>query len=270
MAQAERATVAGEEQKLDQAAGAQQNMAAENARASGEAERGEGEAQSVQAEGSNVSVEPKPEEPRKRSWLERAWDATVGALWDNLIAPAVRAVRRKVNQVMQSINEFIMNMINQALGLDEIEAELNRGGDDIAQRNQSLQETDAGLQETQEVAVAEAERNQQSMDQAGANIEDARATRADAQSLQAALLAQDQALLGEESQGRTWILDFGVRYQPFFAAESAGAGSTAAAAGEQALTEAAGDEEGAPLAAETAAAEPGPEMEEATDESALA
>ncbi|MBS0476752.1 MAG: hypothetical protein JSR28_16605 [Proteobacteria bacterium] len=270
VAQTERATVNGEQQKLGQAAGAQQNMAAENARASGEAERGEGEAHSVQAEGSNVSVEPKPEEPRKRSWLERAWDATAGALWDNLIAPAVRAVRRKVNQVMQSINEFIMNMINQALGLDEIEAELNRGGDDITQRDQSLQETDAGLQETQDVAVAEAERNQQSMDQAVANIEDARATRADAQSLQASLQAQDQSLLAEESQGRTWILDFGVRYQPYFAAESGGAGSTAAAAGEEALTEAAGGEEVAPPAAETAAAEPGPEMEEATDESALA
>ncbi|KAI5912567.1 hypothetical protein, partial [Thauera sp. 2A1] len=270
VAQAERATVAGEEQKLDQAAGAQENMAAENARASGEAERGEGEAQSVQAEGSNVSVEPKPEEPRKRSWLERAWDATVGALWDNLIAPAVRAVRRKVNQVMQSINEFIMNMINQALGLDEIETELNRGGDDIAQRNESLQETDVGLQETQEVALAEAERNQQSMDQAGANIEDARTTRADAQALQAALLAQDQALLGEESQGRTWILDFGVRYQPFFAADSAGAGSTAAAAGEQELSAAAGDEGALPPATEAAGAEAGPEREETTDESALA
>lgn len=270
VAQAERATVAGEELKLDQAAGAQQNMAAENARASGEADRGEGEAQSVQAEGSNVSVEPKPEEPRKRSWLERAWDATAGALWDNLIAPAVRAVRRKVNQVMQSINEFIMNMINQALGLDEIEAELNHGGDDIAQRNQSLHETDAGLQETQDVAVAEAERNQQSMDQAGANIADARTTRADAQSAQAALLAQDQTLLAEESQGRTWILDFGVRYQPFFAPESAGAGSTVAAAGEEELAAGAGAEELVPPAAEASAAESGPGVEEASDESALA
>ncbi|MDV7395963.1 hypothetical protein RZS08_31515, partial [Arthrospira platensis SPKY1] len=43
-AQAERDTVAGEQDKLTQAGSAQENMAAENERAAGEAERGQGEA----------------------------------------------------------------------------------------------------------------------------------------------------------------------------------------------------------------------------------
>ncbi|MFC5771555.1 hypothetical protein, partial [Thauera sinica] len=284
VAGAERATVAGEQDKLGQAGGAQQDMAAENARASGEAGRGQGEAQSVQAEGGNVSVEPKPEEPRKRSWLERAWDATAGALWDNLIAPAVRAVRRKVNQVMQSINEFIMDMINQALGLDEIEAELNGGGEDIAQRGASLQETDAGLQQTQDVAAAEAERNQQSMDQADVNVADAQTDRADAQALLAALQAHDQMLVAEEVQGQAWIVDFGARYQPFFAAEAAAGEAGPMAAGESAAAEA-GEEEvaGGEEAAEEGAGEDAlalagmvepageaPPPEEAADEATLA
>ncbi|HRP24365.1 DUF4157 domain-containing protein [Thauera sp.] len=227
-AQAERDTVAGEQDKLTQAGSAQENMAAENERAAGEAERGQGEAESVQGEGREVSVEPKPEEPRERSWLERAWDATAGALWDNLVAPAVRAVRRKVNQVMESINEFIMNMINQALGLDEIEAELNAGGEDIGDRRGSLDETDAGLQETQEQASAEQARNQQTMEQAEANAGDAAASREDAEALRTELQAQDQALLAEEMQGTSYILDFGARFQPYFTAEAAGAAVTEA------------------------------------------
>ena len=215
-AQGERDTAAGEQDKLTQASGAQENMAAENARASSESDRGKGEADTVQSEGENVSVEPKPEEPESRSWLERAWDATAGALWDDLIAPAVRAVRRKVNKVMQSINEFIMKMINQALGLDEIEAELNSGGQDIQGREASLTETDTGLQETQGQAAQEKERNQQTMDQADVNVADSQAMQEEAQTLLADLEAHNEMLQAEEATGRTYIVDFGSRYQPFF------------------------------------------------------
>jgi hypothetical protein len=218
-AQAERDTVAGEQDKLAQAGSAQEHMSAENQRASSEGDRGQREADTVQAEGQDVSVEPKPEEPESKSWLERAWDATAGALWDNLIAPAVRAVRRKVAEVMQSINEFIMNMINQALGLDEIQAELDGGGQDIQARDASLGETDAGLQDTQTQATAEAERNQQSMDQADVNVADSAMMREDAQTLLAALVTHNELLESEEAAGTTYIVDFASTYQPFFAAE---------------------------------------------------
>jgi hypothetical protein len=220
-AQSERDTVAGEQDRLTQAGDAQQQMTADNERASGEADRGQDEADTVKSKGQNVTVEPKPEEPRQRSWLERAWDATGGALWNNLIAPAVRVVRRKFNQVMNSINTFIMDMINQALGLDEIEKELNGGREDIAARDASLDETGAGLQETQDQAVAEEERNQQSVDQADANIADAVTTREDTQALMAELQAHDQVLLAEEMEGQAYVVDFGSRYEPFFAAEGA-------------------------------------------------
>jgi hypothetical protein len=213
---AERETVAAEQGKLDQASASQQEMSAQGAEASGEAARGQQEADAVQSEGQGVSVEAKPEEPRSRSWLERAWDATAGALWDGLVAPAVRAVRRKVNQVMQSINEFIMGMINQALGLDEIEAELDGGGQDIAARSGSLDETDAGLQAVGEQASAEQERNRQSMEQAEANIDDSRATREDALALQNDLAAHDDVLEAEEMAGQSYIVDFAATYRPYF------------------------------------------------------
>jgi hypothetical protein len=220
-AQGERDAVAGEQDKLTQAGSAQEDMAAEQERTSAESDRGKSEADTVQAEGQNVSVEPKPEEPESKSWLERAWDATAGALWDNLIAPAVRAVRRKVNEVMQSINEFITNMINQALGLDEIEAELNSGGEDIRNRSTSLGETDAGLQETHDQAAEQMERNQQTMDQADVNIADTQVMREDAQTLLSALMAHDALLQSEEETGTGYIVDYGSTYAPFFAAEAA-------------------------------------------------
>jgi hypothetical protein len=226
-AQGQRDTVAKEQDKLTQASGAQENMAAENARASGDADRANSQAEGVQAEGQNVSVEPKPEEPKKKSWLERAWDATAGALWDRLIAPAVRAVRRKVSEVMQSVNDFIMRMINQALGLDEIEAELEGGGQDIQGREASLTETDTGLQETRDQAAQEEERNQQSMEQADANITESQTTREDAQALLADLTAHNEALSAEESAGQSYVVDVGARYQPFFE-EQAGMGDEGA------------------------------------------
>ncbi|MCM8640705.1 hypothetical protein, partial [Accumulibacter sp.] len=243
LAGSERATVAAEQGKLDQASASQQEMSAQGAEASGEAARGEQEAGAVQSEGQGVSVEAKPEEPRSRSWLERAWDATAGALWDGLVAPAVRAVRRKVNQVMQSINEFIMGMINQALGLDEIEAELDGGGQDIAARSGSLDETDAGLEAVGEQAGEEQERNRQSMDQADANIDDARAARADALALQNDLAAHDDVLEAEEMAGESYIVDFAATYRPYFAAM--GEGSVPAPVDEGVAGEAASAAEGA-------------------------
>ena len=233
----ERATVAAEQGKLEQASASQQEMSAQGAEASGEAARGEQEAGAVQSEGQGVSVEAKPEEPRSRSWLERAWDATAGALWDGLVAPAVRAVRRKVNQVMQSINDFIMGMINQALGLDEIEAELDGGGQDITARSGSLDETDAGLQAVGEQASEEQERNRQSMEQAEANIDDSRATRADALALQNDLAAHDDVLEAEEMAGQSYIVDFAATYRPYFAATGEGA---TVVAGEGSASEAGG------------------------------
>ncbi|MEF8728754.1 MAG: DUF4157 domain-containing protein [Accumulibacter sp.] len=248
---AERATVAAEQGKLDQATTAQQEMSAQGAEASGDAARGQQEADAVQSEGQGVSVEAKPEEPRSRSWLERAWDATAGALWDGLVAPAVRAVRRKVNQVMQSINEFIMGMINQALGLDEIEAELDGGGQDIAARSGSLEESDAGLEAVGEQAGEEQQRNRQSMDQADANIDDARAARADALALQGDLAAHDGVLAAEEMAGESYVVDFAATYRPYFAAT--GGGTVPARADEGATSEAASAAAGAESESDEAA-----------------
>jgi hypothetical protein len=237
----ERETVAAEQGKLEQASASQQEMSAQGAEASGDAARGQQEADTVQSEGQGVSVEAKPEEPRSRSWLERAWDATAGALWDGLVAPAIRAVRRKVNQVMQSINEFIMGMINQALGLDEIEAELDGGGQDIEARSGSLDETDAGLEAVGEQASEEKERNRQSMDQAEANIDDSRATREDALALQNDLAAHDGLLEAEEMAGQSYVVDFGATYRPYFAAT--GEGGEAAQPGEGSASESGGTAE---------------------------
>lgn len=215
----ERADVTGQQGQLTQASGAQTSMVAENNRATSEANRGESEGQGVQAEGQEVTVAPKPEEPRERSWLERAWDATAGALWDRLIAPAVRAVRRKVNQVMQSINEFIMNMINQALGLDEIEAELDGGGQDISQRQESLTSTDEGLVSADQQAEQEQQRNATTQAQAEANASEAQTTRLDAEELLSALVEHHAALEQEENAGRDFLTSFGGRYAPYFARE---------------------------------------------------
>jgi len=269
-AAAEQETVAAEQGKLDQASGSQQEMATQGAAASGDAARGQQQADGVQSEGQGVSVEPKPEEPRSRSWLERAWDATAGALWDRLVAPAVRAVRRKVNEVMQSINEFIMGMINQALGLDEIEAELDGGGQDIDARGSSLDETDTGLEAVGEQAVAEEERNRQSMAQADANIDDSRATREDAVALQGDLVAHDSVLEAEEMAGQTYIVEFAVTQRPYFDAmrEGGGAGEPSAALEAEAEVDADPGPElaaGPEVAAGVAAME-----EEESDESALA
>ena len=219
-AQAESDTVASEQGKLTQAEEAQTGMAAENERASGEAARGESEASNVQSEGAQVSVEPRPEEPSQRSWLERAWDATAGALWDELVAPAVAAVQEKVNDVMQSINSFITGMIDQALGLDEIEAELDGGGTDIADRSASLDETDAGLGESIELAGTEEERNRASAEQAEANAADAAISREDAQTLLADLRSHDAALAAEAEEGTAYVTDFGQQHAAYFEAQS--------------------------------------------------
>lgn len=212
----ERADVVGQQDKLSQSETAQQNMSQETERASGESDTAKSEGDGVQAEGSNVSVEAKPEEPRSKSWLEAAWDATAGALWDRLIAPAIRLVKRKLNEVMQKINDFIMGIINQALGLDEIEAEIGKGGQEIQDRRASLQESDAGLEETGTQAADAQTGAEQAKAQAETNMEEARAIRGEAEALLAAFVAHDQVLKQEEEIGKAYIADLGSRYQPYF------------------------------------------------------
>src|SRR5262249_24960184 len=116
----EKTDVGDQQGKLTEADVAQKKMVAEGDKASGETQKGQDSAKGVDAEGRNVEVAAKPEEPSKKGWLERAWDATGGALWHKLVQPAIRAVKRKVAQVMKAISDFITKMINSALGLDEI------------------------------------------------------------------------------------------------------------------------------------------------------
>jgi hypothetical protein len=202
------------------------NVGAGGGEASGDAARGQQQADGVQSEGQGVSVEPKPEEPRSRSWLERAWDATAGALWDGLVAPAVRAVRRKVNEVMQSINEFIMGMINQALGLDEIEAELDGGGQDIERAAAASTKPIPVWKRSASRRVEEQERNRQSMAQAEANIDDSRATREDALALQGDLAAHDERPGGRGNGGTDATSSTSRRrYRPYFDAMREGGGA---------------------------------------------
>jgi septal ring factor EnvC (AmiA/AmiB activator) len=142
-----------------------------------------------------------------------------------------------------------MNMINQALGLDEIEAELNGGGEDIHARETSLTETDTGLQETQDQAAQEQERNQQTMDQADVNITDSQTTQEEGQALLAELDAHNEMLQMEEASGATYIVDFGSRYQPFFEQESqmSEGAAPAEASSETSLSEAGGSDALAPV-----------------------
>ena len=119
-----------------------------------------------------------------------------------------------------------------------LEAELDGGGQDIAARSGSLDETDAGLQAVGEQASEEQERNRQSMEQAEANIDDSRATRADALALQNDLAAHDDVLEAEEMAGRSYVVDFAATYRPYFAAT--GEGATAVAPGEGSASESGG------------------------------
>jgi len=240
--EAERQDITGQQQKLDQSEQSQQHMSQEGNRASAEGKRGQSRGESVQSEGSSVSVEAKPEEPRKKSWLERAWDATAGAVWRRLVRPVIRAARRKVNQVMQKISQFIMDMINQALGLDEIEAELNAGGEDIGQRRASLQETDAGLVENKAQAAEEQQRNESNMQQADGNIAQAQTARTDAEQLLAVLLDHYAGLQAEEEAAKAYVAAFGMQYGDFFAqasqpAETPSAGQAAAPSGAEGAEE---------------------------------
>lgn len=221
VAASEQQDVAEQQDKLTQSKSAQETMKTEQEKASEKSGEGKSEGESVQSEGGEVTVEAKPEEPRKKSWLERAWDATVGAAWDALVQPVINAAKRKIAQVMQSINEFIMKMISQALGLDEIEAELAAGGEDIQARQANLGETDAGLTESQTQAATEQEQNQTTMDQADGNIAEAQAMRSDAEQLLAALLAHHDVLQAEEDAGTAYVSAFGNQYNAFF--EQAGA-----------------------------------------------
>ena len=140
----------------------------------------------------------------------------------------VRLVRRKVSEVMESINQFIMKMINQALGLDQIEAELNAGGQDIGDRKKSLVETEAGLDEASKQSSTEQATNQQSAELAESNIAGAQGARKDAEGLLGRLLAQNRTLQAEEATGRDYIATFGPRYEPYFKQSQDGDGAAEA------------------------------------------
>ncbi|MDQ8021911.1 MAG: DUF4157 domain-containing protein [Moraxellaceae bacterium] len=247
--ESQQADVSDQQGKLEQASGAQAEMVAEGENASSEGQRGQSEGERTNAEGEATSVEPKAEEPESKGWLERAWDATAGALWEELIRPAVNLVRRKVNQVMQAIGEFITNMINQVLGLDEIEAELNGGGEDIAARDESLAETGTGLTEEGERAATGMEDTAATMERADANVAEAATAQEEAQTLLQALTDHDQALAGEEAAGKAYIQEFGSQHADYFAyaAESSegateGGDSTAGSEASAAPAEAAPEE----------------------------
>jgi hypothetical protein len=219
LVEGEQHDVAQQQGNLQQARGAQERMSGEGQRASSQTDRGKQEGESVKSEGENVQVEAKPEEPRERSWLERAWDATAGWAWHHLVDPIVRAVKRKVQQIMTRITNFMMRIISQALGLDEIEAQINAGGSDIQGRQSSLAQTDAGLQQTHTEAQQAQQRNERTAAQAESNLEDAEVVRADAEALLEGLLAQQQLLEQEEALATAYIAGFGSRYADFFEQE---------------------------------------------------
>lgn len=218
---AQQQDVTSQQQKLTQAASAQSEMSGEAQKGKSESNKGSSEGQSVQAEGQGVSVEARPEEPEKKSWLERAWDATGGAVWHRLVQPAIRAVKRKVNEVMQKIGEFIMKIISQALGLDKIEAELNAGGSDIQNRQGSLNQTTAGLQQTHEQAAQSQQQNQATVAQAESNIQQSAATRGELEDLLANLRQQETLLAQEEAAAVLYISNISATYREFFMQMSA-------------------------------------------------
>jgi hypothetical protein len=249
----EQADVQRQQGQLEQASGAQTEMSASAQRAGSETDRGREQGESTQGEGGGVTVEAKPEEPKKKSWLARAWDATAGWAWRRLVAPVIAAARRKVATVMQKVGEFINNMISQALGLDEIEAELNAGGEDIGQRQGSLTETQAGLTETGAQADLARDAAAEHAGTADANAEQAAAVALDADRVLEALRAQEEALRAQEEAGRGYVAAFAAEHAEWFAAEARD-GSGGAAPAEPAAS--------APVAEASVDAEPAPPTEE--------
>jgi len=77
------------------------------------------------------------------------------------------------------------------------------------------------------------------MEQAEANIDDSRATRADALALQNDLAAHDDLLKAEEMAGQSYIVDFAATSRPYFAATGEGS-ATAVAPGEGSASESGG------------------------------
>ena len=215
----EKEDIGGQQGKLDEAGTAQEKMVEEGEKASGETEKGQDKAKSMEGEAANLKVEAKPEEKKKKSWLSRAWDATAGAVWRRLVKPVIAAAKRKVDQIMKGISNFIMKLINSALGLDEIEAEIAAGGTDIGDRKEQLNETTGGLDETHAQAEETAEKNDENIEQADANVQDAQATREELQQLLASMLDQQAALEAEEAIATEYIAQFSSRYAPFFAAQ---------------------------------------------------
>lgn len=212
----EQADITVQDGKLDRAAGAQRKMSVEGARASSESKRGQDQARSVEAQGNATTVEARPEEPEQRGWLERAWDATGGALWSELVAPAIDLVQRKVGEVMESINQFIMGLIEQALGLDEIKAQIDAGGTDIADRGASLDETRGGLDQTCAQTEEAEETNLSTIEQARANAVEAATVEEEAAQMLPALREHHAALASEEATTRGYVAAFGERYAAFF------------------------------------------------------
>jgi hypothetical protein len=207
----EKEDISGQQGKLDEAGTAQEKMVEEGEKASGETEKGQDKAKSMEGEAANLKVEAKPEEKKKKSWLSRAWDATAGAVWRRLVKPVIAAAKRKVDQIMKGISNFIMKLINSALGLDEIEAEIAAGGTDIGDRKEQLNETTGGLDETNAQAEETAEKNDENIEQANANVQDAQATREELQQLLASMLEQQAALEAEEAIATEYIAQFSSR-----------------------------------------------------------
>ena len=238
--------ITAQQDKLDQAGGAQENMSKEGQKASSKSSEAKTGGEKIQSGGSAVTVEAKPEEKKSRSWLRRAWDATGGAAWRKLVAPAIRAVKRKVAGIMESINNFLMGVINQALGLDEVEAELKQGGSDIKKRDESLVTTDTGLGETEGDTDKAMEKNVETTQQAKDNIGEAGAVRSESETLFGTLKAHDAELAAEDSAGETYVADFSLRYGEVFAPPKDGAPPLVPALDESAAPEAeemAGEEE---------------------------
>ncbi|MEM9543286.1 MAG: DUF4157 domain-containing protein [Cyanobacteria bacterium P01_E01_bin.42] len=216
----EQQDIVGQKDKLSQADGAQQKMSQESERASSEAQKGQNEGEKVQSEGGNVNVEGKEEPKEEKNWLEKAWDATGGAIWENMVRPAIDFVKGKINQIMQKVNEFIMGIIEQTCGLDDIKAELNAGGQDIVDKGTSLDETNTGLQETSDQTEQAKQQNDETIMQAQSNIDEAVGVRAEAEQLLTALTTHHALLEQEESIAKSYIAEFGTRYQDFFSQQN--------------------------------------------------
>jgi hypothetical protein len=107
-------------------------------------------------------------------------------------------------------------MIDQALGLDDIEAQINAGGTDIQNRQRSLQETDGSLAQSETEAERNQRTNQSNVQQARAREQEATDTRSEAEQLLSLLREQATELETEEQDAVAYLRDFRERYGPYF------------------------------------------------------